>query len=426
MRALVRRSSVPALACLPRGGPAVPDDAAAGAGRGARAPVARGLARRGRSADAGHRRRPDAGLGGLRRDVLAPPFYRELTAALRSGLAGDRRPLLRLVAEATGGGTDAGDPVDYSEGLDAAVACHDYPQLYDMTAPAGGPATAVRRRARPRDPPDPAVYGPFTDPRVRRLRLAGARLVHPLAGRARRQPGRTADAPRRALLRRAGARAQRRARLDHHAGRGRPGRPAVPRRPAGRRAQQLPRDRGGRHRRLRPEPRAHLRAALPRPLARSASLRRAGSSRCARWAVFPRGLSGAAGARQRVAARPAAGRVAALTVADVGTGGGTTTPASASACAAGTGATAATGSPASASTGVELVSGVPVCGTATWDRYGRRPCGVASPARRRRSARPAARALAHASHGRERRARREARRSSGSSHVPRALSFASR
>ena len=67
--------------------------------------------------------------------TYAPAFYRELTAALRSGLAGDRAPLLRLVAEATGGGTDAGPVRPYSEGLDAAVACHDYPQLYDMTAP---------------------------------------------------------------------------------------------------------------------------------------------------------------------------------------------------------------------------------------------------------------------------------------------------
>ena len=66
--------------------------------------------------------------------TYGPAFYREMTAALRSGLRGDREPLLRLVAEAIGGGTDAGDPVEYSEGLDAAVACHDYPQLYDMSA----------------------------------------------------------------------------------------------------------------------------------------------------------------------------------------------------------------------------------------------------------------------------------------------------
>ena len=63
--------------------------------------------------------------------TYTPAFYREMTAAMRSGLAGDRAPMLRLVAEALGGGTDAGNPVAYSEGLDAAVACHDYPLLYD-------------------------------------------------------------------------------------------------------------------------------------------------------------------------------------------------------------------------------------------------------------------------------------------------------
>ncbi len=94
--------------------------------------------------------------------TYAPVFYRELTAALRSGLGGDRAPLLRLVAEATGGGTDAGPVIAYSEGLDAAVACHDYPQLYDMTARPRVRevqlAAAIERRQRVR----PRTYGPFT------------------------------------------------------------------------------------------------------------------------------------------------------------------------------------------------------------------------------------------------------------------------
>ena len=95
--------------------------------------------------------------------TYTPAFYREMTAALRSALRGDRAPLLRLVAEALGGGTDAGSPFYYSEGLDAAVACHDYPQLYDMTAPPGADreqqyAAALRRRTRTR----PGTYGPFT------------------------------------------------------------------------------------------------------------------------------------------------------------------------------------------------------------------------------------------------------------------------
>ncbi len=94
--------------------------------------------------------------------TYAPAFYRELTAALRSGLAGDRAPLLRLVAEATGGGTDAGPVRPYSEGLDAAVACHDYPQLYDMSA-----APAVRQQQYAaaldaRSASHPGTFAPFT------------------------------------------------------------------------------------------------------------------------------------------------------------------------------------------------------------------------------------------------------------------------
>ena len=95
--------------------------------------------------------------------TYTPAFYRELTAALRSGLRGDRAPLLRLAAEAVGGGTDAGPVKAYSEGLDAAVACHDYPQLYNMKAPPGAVrerqlARAVAARTRT----DPHTYSPFT------------------------------------------------------------------------------------------------------------------------------------------------------------------------------------------------------------------------------------------------------------------------
>jgi pimeloyl-ACP methyl ester carboxylesterase len=92
--------------------------------------------------------------------TYTPAFYRELTAALRAALDGDRRPLLRLVAEATGGGTDAGPAYYYSEGLDAAVACHDYPQLYDMTAPPG--VVREEQYAAALASADPATYAPFS------------------------------------------------------------------------------------------------------------------------------------------------------------------------------------------------------------------------------------------------------------------------
>ncbi len=94
--------------------------------------------------------------------TFTPAFYRELTAALRSGLAGDRRPLRRLVAEATGGGTDAGPVAPYSEGLDAAVACHDYPQLYDMTAPPAERRAQYAAALVSRQAAHPNTYGPFT------------------------------------------------------------------------------------------------------------------------------------------------------------------------------------------------------------------------------------------------------------------------
>jgi pimeloyl-ACP methyl ester carboxylesterase len=92
--------------------------------------------------------------------TYTPAFYRELTAALRSALDGERKPLLRLVAEATGGGTDAGPAYYYSEGLDAAVACHDYPQLYDMTAPPG--AVREQQLAAALAAADPSTYAPFS------------------------------------------------------------------------------------------------------------------------------------------------------------------------------------------------------------------------------------------------------------------------
>ena len=94
--------------------------------------------------------------------TYGPYFYRELTAALRSALRGDRVPLLKIVAEAEGGGTNAGPVRDYSEGLDAAVACHDYPQVYDMSA---RPSTRVREYDRAlarRAAAYPNTYGPFT------------------------------------------------------------------------------------------------------------------------------------------------------------------------------------------------------------------------------------------------------------------------
>jgi pimeloyl-ACP methyl ester carboxylesterase len=96
----------------------------------------RPLVATGRDADGGrHRIRLDgAALGQMAGDAsFYYTLYRDLLAALRAHARGDSGPLLRLAAEDlpfTGGG-----PVrSYSEGAYAAVACHDYPTLWDPSA----------------------------------------------------------------------------------------------------------------------------------------------------------------------------------------------------------------------------------------------------------------------------------------------------
>jgi len=67
----------------------------------------------------------------------SPAFatVRELDAAARAFVAGDRAPLLRLMAE-TVGSVDSRDPTrapaKFSAGLAAAVMCQDAPQIFDM------------------------------------------------------------------------------------------------------------------------------------------------------------------------------------------------------------------------------------------------------------------------------------------------------
>jgi pimeloyl-ACP methyl ester carboxylesterase len=112
-------------------------DALATLGRWALRLERRPLVATGRDADGGrHRIRLDgAALGQIAGDgSFYYTIYRDLLAALRAYGRGDRAPLLRLAAEDlpyTGGG-----PVrSYSEGAYAAVACHDYPTLWDPAAP---------------------------------------------------------------------------------------------------------------------------------------------------------------------------------------------------------------------------------------------------------------------------------------------------
>ena len=142
--------------------------------------------------------------------------------------AGTAAPLLSLVAEAEGGGTNAGPVRAYSEGLDAAVACHDYPQVYDMGAPpkhpdASVPAAALTRRTATH----PRTYGPFT---VREYARSDWQYLDwctrwPAAPRTTRRDRRARAA---GTTPRADPGAQRRARLDHDPGRGGDGGPPVP------------------------------------------------------------------------------------------------------------------------------------------------------------------------------------------------------
>jgi pimeloyl-ACP methyl ester carboxylesterase len=146
----------------------------AGAGRGYRAAMDAVLARvrrdpwRGWSHDADGRRTrvrvtPATLVSVVFGATYAPAFYREMTGALRSALRGDRVPLLRLVAEATGGSSDSGPPRLYSAGLELAVSCHDYAYVYDLAlAPGRERVKDYRRALRRRSVSHPRTFRPFT------------------------------------------------------------------------------------------------------------------------------------------------------------------------------------------------------------------------------------------------------------------------
>ena len=61
------------------------------------------------------------------------PIYRDLFAAARALDAGDRAPMLRLAAEDLTS-VEAGPVESYSEGAYAAVACHDYPTIWNVAS----------------------------------------------------------------------------------------------------------------------------------------------------------------------------------------------------------------------------------------------------------------------------------------------------
>jgi pimeloyl-ACP methyl ester carboxylesterase len=106
----------------------------------------------------------------------APAYasVRETDAAARAFVAGDRLPLLRLMAESQAG-VDSRDTTHsvraFSASLAAAVSCGDPPQIYDMTLPPSERAAArdtaiARRRSEAAE-----TYAPFTIDEYRRMPL---------------------------------------------------------------------------------------------------------------------------------------------------------------------------------------------------------------------------------------------------------------
>lgn len=99
---------------------------------------------------------------------------REMDAAARAFTAGDRQPLLRLMAEThtyVDSRDATGSPAKFSAGLAAAVSCQDPPQIFDMALPV---AERLAQRAsvlaqRRREVPD--TYAPFTIDEYRAMPL---------------------------------------------------------------------------------------------------------------------------------------------------------------------------------------------------------------------------------------------------------------
>ena len=94
--------------------------------------------------------------------ATTPTIYRELDAAARAVLRPHpyTRPLLRLARETYYAG-GAGPAAAYSEGLYVAVACNDYPQPYDVTAPRRTRQAQYQRSIQRLAHDRPGLFGPF-------------------------------------------------------------------------------------------------------------------------------------------------------------------------------------------------------------------------------------------------------------------------
>lgn len=118
--------------------------------------------------------RADAGALALVLFGAAPAYatLREADAAARAYVAGDRRPLERLMAEALAA-VDSRDRSHaaalFSEGLAAAVMCQDAPQIFDMRLPPAARLAARERALAERRRSQPDSYAPFTIDEYREL-----------------------------------------------------------------------------------------------------------------------------------------------------------------------------------------------------------------------------------------------------------------
>jgi pimeloyl-ACP methyl ester carboxylesterase len=123
-----------------------------------------------------HRFRADAARLALVAFAATPTraTARETDPAARAFAAGDRAPLLRLMAEAlatSDSRDETRDPVQYSQGLFMAINCRDADQIFDMTLP---PADRARQRDRviaAEAQAVPDLYAPFTLAEFRGLPL---------------------------------------------------------------------------------------------------------------------------------------------------------------------------------------------------------------------------------------------------------------
>jgi pimeloyl-ACP methyl ester carboxylesterase len=104
----------------------------------------------------------------------ADASVRETDAAARAFVAGDRLPLLRLMAE-TRAGVDSRDVSHsvraFSAALAAAVSCGDPSQIFDMTLPTSERVAARAAAIARRKSEAPDTYAPFTIDEYRRMPL---------------------------------------------------------------------------------------------------------------------------------------------------------------------------------------------------------------------------------------------------------------